>query len=153
MKISTKDTNSQQFLPSVCLVPLGMQSGAIVDSQISASSVYNSNHGTHQARLHLKASGQIRGGWSSKVNDINQWLQVDLQQTRRVTRIATQGRNGFSPGQWATKYKLQYGEDGHYFKFYRRIGAQSDTVRFFIELLNCQGFSPKIRLHTSRVKI
>ena len=105
-----------------------MESGAILDSQISASTVYDANHAAHQARLHFKVKGLIRGGWSSLPKDTNQWLQVDLQQTTRVTRIATQGRNGYSPGQWVTKYKLQHGEDGHTFRFYRRIGDHSDTV-------------------------
>ncbi|KAL9975106.1 hypothetical protein ACROYT_G012223 [Oculina patagonica] len=104
-----------------------MESGAILDSQITASTVYH-NHVAHNARLHLKESGGIPGGWSARQNDNNQWLQVDLQQTRRVTRIATQGRNGWSPGQWVTKYKLQYGENGQTFKFYRRNGDRSDTV-------------------------
>ncbi|XP_078365180.1 EGF-like repeat and discoidin I-like domain-containing protein 3 [Oculina patagonica] len=105
-----------------------MESGAILDSQITASSIFDANHAAHQARLHFKEIGAIRGGWSSLPNDNNQWLQVDLQQTTRVTRIATQGRNGYSPAQWVTKYKLQYGENGQTFKFYRRIGDNSDTI-------------------------
>ena len=106
-----------------------MESGDILDSHISASSVWDANHAAQQARLHFKARGwETAGSWSSRHNDSNQWLQVDLQQTTRVTRIATQGRNGYNPGQWVTKYKLQYGEDGHTFRFYRRIGDHSDTV-------------------------
>ena len=111
-----------------------MESGAIVDSQISASTIWDANHAAHQARLHFKVKGLIRGGWSSLPNDNNQWLQVDLQQTTRVTRIATQGRNGHP--QWVTKYKLQYGEDGHTFRFYRRIGEHSDTVWYRLSHLN-----------------
>ena len=112
-----------------------MESGAILDSQISASSVWDANHAAQQARLHFKAGGRKTGSWSSLHNDKNQWLQVDLQQTTRVTRIATQGRNGYNPGQWVTKYKLQYGEDGHTLTFYKRTGDHSDTV-CSSELLN-----------------
>ena len=100
----------------VCQVPLGMESGAIGDSQISASTAYAPNHSAQQARLHLKAGGGKPGSWSVKVNDLNQWLQVDLQKRTRVTRIATQGRNG-KYTQWVTKYKLQYGQDGNTFQF------------------------------------
>ena len=103
-----------------------METGSILDSQINASSVYDGNHAAHQARLHFKAGGGKKGSWSSLLSDNNQWLQVDLQQMTRVTRIATQGRNG--DPQWVTKYKLQYSEDGHTFRFYRRIGEHSDTV-------------------------
>jgi len=110
---------------SVSPVPLGMESGAILDSQISASSVYSITHAAQQARLHFKATG-LTGSWSAGLNDMNQWLQVDLLQTTEVTRIATQGRNKVH--QWVTKYKLQYSEDGHTFKFYMQNGDHSDTV-------------------------
>lgn len=106
--------------------PLGMESGAIHDSQISASSIWRGNHAAHQARLHFKAGGGKSGSWSSRVNNNNQWLQVDLQLATRVTGIATQGRNAYS--QWVKRYKLEYGEDGHTFKFYRKTGDHSDTV-------------------------
>ena len=110
-----------------------MESGAILDSQISASSVWRANHAAQQARLHFKAGGGKTGSWSSRYNDINQWLQVDLQQTTNITGIATQGRNAYS--QWVIQYKLQYGDDGHAFTFYRRSGDHSDTVdSFFPEL-------------------
>ena len=105
-----------------------MESGAIHDSQISASSTWRPNHAAQQARLHFKAGGGKTGSWSSLRNDNNQWLQVDLQRTIRVAGIATQGRN--ANGQWVTQYKLQYGEDGYTFKVYRQNGDHSDTVRF-----------------------
>ena len=112
---------------AVCTpVPLGMESGAIHDSQISASSTWRPNHAAQQARLHFKAGGGKTGSWSSLRNDNNQWLQVDLQRTIRVAGIATQGRN--ANGQWVTQYKLQYGEDGYTFKVYRQNGDHSDTV-------------------------
>ncbi|XP_078365181.1 EGF-like repeat and discoidin I-like domain-containing protein 3 [Oculina patagonica] len=105
-----------------------MESGSIRDSQISASSTWRPNHAAQQARLHFKAGGGKTGSWSSRHNDNNQWLQVDLQQTTRVTRIATQGRNNWYKGQWVTKYKLEFGDDGHTFKFYKQNGDHSDTI-------------------------
>ena len=108
-----------------------MESGVILDSQISASSVWRADHAAQQARLHFKAGGGKTGSWSSRYNNINQWLQVDLQQTTRVTGIATQGRNA-SP-QWVTKYKLQYEKDGQTLTFYRQNGDNSDTVHLFIK--------------------
>ncbi|XP_078368918.1 EGF-like repeat and discoidin I-like domain-containing protein 3 [Oculina patagonica] len=107
--------------------PLGMESGAILDSWISASSEIKWQYLANQARLNFKAGGGKAGSWAAQNNDYNQWLQLDLQQTTRVTGIATQGRNGW-PLQWVTEYKLQYGEDGHTFTFYRRKGDQSDTL-------------------------
>ena len=113
---------------AVCTpVPLGMESGAIHDSQISASSTWRPNHAAQQARLHFKAGGGKTGSWSSLRNDNNQWLQVDLQKKTRVTRIATQGRNA-EYSQWVTKYKLQYGDDENTLQFYRQNGDLLDMV-------------------------
>ena len=111
-----------------------MESGAILDSQISASSQWRPNHAAQQARLNFKAGGGKTGSWSAKRNDLHQWLQVDLGNTTRITHIATQGRNGYS--QWVTQYKLQYREDGRQaFKFYRTYLDNSDTVGMPIHTL------------------
>ena len=109
-------------------VPLGMESGAIFDSQITASSMSNDRHAAPNARLHFKGSKNPlkRAGWVPRVKNTNQWLQVDLQQTTRVIGIATQGRHDYD--QWVTKYKLQYGDDGQTFRVYKRNGDISDTV-------------------------
>ena len=104
-----------------------MESGAILDSQISASSEWSSDHAAQQARLNFQQGGGKTGSWSSRENNDNQWLQVDLKNTTKVTRIATQGRNGYS--QWVTKYKIQYCNDGQPFTTYRQNGDPSDTVR------------------------
>ena len=103
-----------------------MESGAILDSQIIASSVYSITHAHYQARLHFKETASTAGSWAAGTNDINQWLQVDLLQTTEVICIATQGRNKVH--QWVTKYKLQYGEDGYTFKFHRQNGDHLETV-------------------------
>ena len=105
-----------------------MESGAILDSQISASSEWDSNHAAQQARLHFVQTVHRTGSWSARSNDLNQWLQVDLLNTTRVSGVATQGRNGPSDSQWVTKYKLKYSEGGRAFKCYRRSGDESDMV-------------------------
>ena len=43
-----------------------MESGAIQDSQISASSVHNEDHGHLNSRLNFKKTGRITGAWSAK---------------------------------------------------------------------------------------
>ncbi|KAL9975104.1 hypothetical protein ACROYT_G012220 [Oculina patagonica] len=111
---------------SVCPVPVGMESGAILDSQITASTVFSDYYSAHEARLHFKAEEGKGGGWSPDQRDYNQWLQVDFQQMTRVTRIATQGIK--ADFEWVTEYKLQYGDDGQTFTFYKRIGVNSDTL-------------------------
>ena len=107
-------------------VPLGMESRAILDSWITASSEASSNFRPQLARLHQTNTFGGASGWCSYSNNYDQWLQVDLQIKTRVTGIATQGRGDYL--QWVKNYKLQYGDDGHTFTFYRRIGDHSDTV-------------------------
>ena len=103
-----------------------MESKLISDDQISASSELGSNYSAVQARLHFKADGGKAGGWTALSDDLNQWLQVDLGSYTRVTRVATQGRNGYD--QWVTKYKLQYSDDGATFEFYKDAGDTSPKV-------------------------
>ena len=91
-----------------------MENGNIADTQITASSEYkNGNYylPASQGRLHLKATaGNRKGAWAAHDEDVNQWLQVDLESYYvRVTGVATQGRENF--GQWVKNYKLQFSND------------------------------------------
>jgi len=108
---------------------LGMESGAIANSQLTASSEYDIHHSPKRARLHTREAYPYgRGAWTSLTNDLSQWLQVDLGKITTVTYVATQGRNSFSPTQTVTKYKLQFSHDGASFLFYKRQGESSDAV-------------------------
>ena len=100
-----------------------MESYVISDGQISASSQWDVNHAAIQGRLNFKAGSGKQGGWSSKHNDVNQWLQIDLGDPNTdITGLATQGRNAYS--QWVTKYKMQYSVDGTNFQYYVEQGAE-----------------------------
>ena len=118
-------------LISVCSTPLGMESGAIKDAQITASTQWDGNHDTSRARLNLKLTGVKRGAWSTRVLDLKQWLQVDLGSYTIVTGVATQGRNAPRLQQWVTKYRLQHGTDGVNFHFYIEKGDNSFKVFSF----------------------
>ena len=100
-----------------CQEDLGMENGAILDWQITASSQWDYNHAPVQGRLYFRATANKAGSWSAVSSDPSQWLQVDLEsQYTKVTRVATQGRED-SP-QWVTKYKLQFSNDGENFHYY-----------------------------------
>ena len=107
--------------PPGCHSPLGMESRAISDAQISASSQWGANYAAIQGRLNFQAGGGKQGGWSAKANNQNQWLQADLGKVRKVTHLATQGRNGNS--QWVKSYKVEFSNDGSTFQFYKEQGA------------------------------
>ena len=106
---------------SECADALGMETRAIADGKISASTQWDSNHAAKQARLHFPGASGIAGSWSSRHNDANQWLQIDLGiQNAKVTGLASQGRA--DADQWVIKYKLQYSHDGVNFYYYREPG-------------------------------
>ena len=108
-----------------------MENGAISDAQITAST-QRDNHVASRARLDTKFAGVKEGGWVSAVEDLNQWLQVDLGSYTTVTRVATQGRkpnliplyNYFC----VQTYSLQYSTDGENFHFYKESGDNSLKV-------------------------
>ena len=110
-----------------CQDAVGMENGAISDGQVSASSQWDVNHAPRQGRLNFQAVPGKAGSWSARANDVNQWFQIDLRnQNTKVTRVATQGRNAY--GQWVTKYKLQYSNDGQNFHYYREHGQSAIKV-------------------------
>ena len=116
-----------------CRGALGLKNYAISNGHISASTEYDSNHAAYQGRLWLKTNGHKQGSWSARTLDQNQWLQIDLgSHYTRVTRVATQGGDALS--QWVTKYKLQYGEDGASFQYYREQGQHVDKVEYTLYL-------------------
>ena len=138
-----------------------MESGAIADEQISASTEYNLFHAAKYGRLHFKGKPSNAGGWSSLTVDTNQWLQIDLANDRTgVNRVATQGRN--DRVQFVTKYQLQYSEDGVTFDYYSEQGQgqakvilplllqlQKITVKMRIIIRNCDPFVVLIRRATA----
>ncbi|XP_044175926.1 EGF-like repeat and discoidin I-like domain-containing protein 3 isoform X2 [Acropora millepora] len=148
-----------------CPVPLGMESGAIKDSQLSASSEFNKAHGVHFSRLRPKlptgrpgAGGKPPGQgwkpprpggrpprpggkrlpncWVASFNDHNPWLQVDLKNIVAVIGIATQGL--------VTQYKIQFREMDHQpFKVHKKIGEKSETGLFIWSRLPETALSPR----------
>ncbi len=105
---------------------LGMESGAISDGQISASSNYG-NFPPEQGRLHGS------GSWGTNA-DIDQWLQVDLgDPNTNVTGVATQGIGDWD---WVITYKLQYSNDEVNFHYYKEQGQNTDRVSPPIYLTN-----------------
>ena len=129
MSFLQKKYKTNQFaISSECQHALGMQSNAIPNAHIRASTEWDKNHAAIQGRLHFKAGGGKQGAWSARSNDVNQWLQVDLgNKHTEVTGVATQGRNAY--GQWVTKYKLQYSHDGVNFYYYKDHEQSGTKVR------------------------
>ncbi|CAB1346519.1 unnamed protein product [Coregonus sp. 'balchen'] len=105
------------FFPPLigCSVPLGMESRRIEDHRITASSTASSWYsGSWQASLaRLNTQGTINA-WQAKNNNMNQWLQVELAQVKKITGIITQGAKSLSKEMYVISYTLEYSDDGLY---------------------------------------
>ena len=105
-----------------CQEALGMESIAITDRQINASSEWGA---ASQGRLNSQTGG---GAWIAAQDDANQWLQVDLGiQHTKVTRVATQVKLGGKL--WVTRYKLQYSNDTVNMQDYTKQGQDNVYVK------------------------
>ena len=103
-----------------------MESKAISDSQISASSQLDDDHSAARSRLHFKTEKSKDGAWSALRSDENQWLQVDFGSYTTVTRVATQGR--YYHNEWVLNYKIHYSDDGLTFQGYKMPGNKLTKV-------------------------
>lgn len=94
----------------MCDKALGMQNGRIKNAAITASSQWDKNHAPYLARLGRLRRGRLMGAWSAKRNNHNQFIQVDLLRSMKITGVATQGRT--EAAQWVTAFYLLYSSDG-----------------------------------------
>ena len=126
------------ILYTACNRSLGMESGKILDKQITASSEWSAHHAAHQGRLNFQEvveGGVLKksGSWSALISDQNQWLQVDLLRQEIITSVATQGRNKHplwkKNNQWVKSYKLQYSNNGANLEYYKDERQNSAKVR------------------------
>ncbi|XP_059896517.1 coagulation factor V isoform X2 [Gadus macrocephalus] len=96
-----------------CSVPLGMEGGLIKDHQITASSRATSWFGgpwnPSLARLNLQ--GTVNA-WQALNADMNQWLQIELTEVKKITGIITQGAKSMGKEMYVVSFTLEYSEDG-----------------------------------------
>lgn len=94
----------------MCDRALGMQNGRIKNAAITASSQWDKNHAPYLARLGRLRRGRLMGAWSAKRNNHNQFIQVDLLRSMKITGVATQGRA--EAAQWVTAFYFLFSSDG-----------------------------------------
>ncbi|XP_033124402.1 uncharacterized protein LOC117122770 [Anneissia japonica] len=92
-----------------CVAPLGMESGKIFDSQLSASSKNANKYGAKCGRLNSKHSsaGSCNCCWLfESASDTQAWIKIDMLIEHNITGIQTQGRPGHD--HWAKLYTISY---------------------------------------------
>ncbi|XP_053313463.1 coagulation factor V [Spea bombifrons] len=121
-----------------CFSPLGMENNMIKDEQITASSYksswYSSSWKPSLARLNKYGSVNA---WQAKANNNQQWLQIDLLQTKRVTGIITQGAKSMTTEMYLKSYGVQYSENGRDWKPY--IDQSNSMEKEFKGNINSSG--------------
>ncbi|XP_078573147.1 uncharacterized protein LOC144859992 [Branchiostoma floridae x Branchiostoma japonicum] len=115
----------------VCFEPLGMESGWIHISQISASSA-DEFYGPDRSRLNNNASiasdggtHAARGNWRAAVTNADQWLQVSFLVEVVIKAVVVQG--SFDAQEWVQTYILLYSNDSITWQTYKENG----TVKIF----------------------
>ncbi|XP_022086818.1 neurotrypsin-like [Acanthaster planci] len=103
--------------------PMGMESGAIEDSGITASSVYSIYY-PHTARLNVGSAGWL------PPTPANQWIQVDLGKYVAITGVVIQG---YSTGSnyYVTTFTVQYSVSGGS-DWQGLLDADGDIIRFSV---------------------
>ncbi|XP_029660186.1 discoidin domain-containing receptor 2-like [Formica exsecta] len=137
-----------------CNRSLGMESGDIPDSAITASSSYVANVGPRNARLRKETAG---GAWCPKSQiekGVYEWLQVDLHGAHVVTGVQTQGRYDHGRGQeYVEGYTIEYRRPGFaQWRRYKRLNnievlvGNSDTSTVVSHNLVPPIFASQIRI-------
>ena len=111
--VSNGKSSPCSSLPPPCSSPLGVESGLLPDSHLSASSSYSSSVMPQMSRLNSMVGG---GAWCpAKVisNHSMEWLEVDLRRRQMVTGVITQGRWDRGLGQEFSQFvMIQYMKEG-----------------------------------------
>ncbi|KAG7260157.1 hypothetical protein CRUP_020888 [Coryphaenoides rupestris] len=114
-----------------CSVPLGMENGVIKENRITASSTASSWYaGPWKASLaRLNLQGALNA-WQAKHQDMNQWLQIELSQVKKITGIVTQGAKSLGKEMYVISYALEYSDDGVRWNQYTDDADDQTSKRF-----------------------
>ncbi|XP_071334512.1 discoidin, CUB and LCCL domain-containing protein 2 [Trachinotus anak] len=118
------------FRTNGCYGTLGLESGGVADTQLSASSVWEWNKfGQHSewvpSGARLKKTGLP---WAPSQSDQQQWLQIDLKREKRITGITTTGSTLREYQYYVSAYRVLYSNDGQQWYIYRETNSTQDKI-------------------------
>nr|XP_015809064.2 lactadherin isoform X1 [Nothobranchius furzeri] len=113
-----------------CISLLGMEGGAIIESQISSSSVHYGvlglqRWGPELARLNNQG---IVNAWTSASHDRNPWIEINMQKKIRLTGIITQGASRMGAAEFIKAFKVASSLDGFSYITYKGDSLRRDQV-------------------------
>uniref|UniRef100_H3CVY0 Milk fat globule EGF and factor V/VIII domain containing a n=1 Tax=Tetraodon nigroviridis TaxID=99883 RepID=H3CVY0_TETNG len=114
-----------------CSEPLGMKSRLISDRHLSASSSFRTwgidSFTWHPHFARLDKHGKTNA-WSPAHNNRSEWIQVDLEKTKRISGIVTQGAKDFGVVQFVSLFKVAYSNDGESWNTVKEENDGSDKL-------------------------
>ncbi|KAM9343228.1 discoidin, CUB and LCCL domain-containing protein 2 isoform 2-T2 [Pholidichthys leucotaenia] len=145
------------FKTSGCYGTLGLESGVVADTQLSASSVLEDDQ-RGQRRVWAPSGARLKReglAWAPADNDQNPWLQVDLKRVKRITGIITTGSTLSQDKSYISAYKVLYSEEGR--TWYTYTEGNSTTEKSFRGNNNFEdevrnNFIPEINARYVRIK-
>ncbi|XP_033751294.1 LOW QUALITY PROTEIN: uncharacterized protein LOC117335429 [Pecten maximus] len=116
------------FYQFACRDALGVESGVILGTQMSASSsadLTSADRGRlNIAALPLEADqSSLKGGWMSQTNDASQWIQVTMNETYQIQQVQLQGQE--EEDNWVTTFSIGYSSDGSVWTTYTNASGTS----------------------------
>ncbi|XP_055558001.1 discoidin, CUB and LCCL domain-containing protein 2 [Falco cherrug] len=130
-KVGPLSTSLFTFKTSGCYGTLGMESGVIPDSQITASSILERSDPTGQVDMWKPENARLKRvgpPWAAFISDEHQWLQIDLNKEKRVTGIITTGSTLAGFYYYVSAYRILYSDDAQKWTVYREPGMDKDKV-------------------------
>ncbi|NXA36541.1 DCBD2 protein, partial [Eudromia elegans] len=130
-KVGPLSTSLFTFKTSGCYGTLGMESGVISDSQITASSVLEWSDQTGHVNVWKPENARLkRPGppWAAFISDEQQWLQIDLNKEKRITGIITTGSTLPEHYYYVSAYRILYSDDAQKWVVYREPGIDKDKI-------------------------
>uniref|UniRef100_A0A7N8Y6X2 Discoidin, CUB and LCCL domain containing 2 n=1 Tax=Mastacembelus armatus TaxID=205130 RepID=A0A7N8Y6X2_9TELE len=113
------------FRTNGCYGTLGLESGGVADTQLSASSVWEWHGEWAASGARLKKAGLA---WAPSQSDQQPWLQIDLKREKKITGIITTGSTWREYLYYVSAYRVLYSNDGQQWYIYREANSTQDKI-------------------------
>ncbi|CAJ0916636.1 unnamed protein product [Ranitomeya imitator] len=134
-KVGSLSSTLFTFKTGGCYGFLGMENGAIPDSQITASSVLEWTDHAGQINIWKPERARLKKlgpAWAASFNDEHQWLQIDLNKLTKVSGIITTGSTMSAYNYYVTSYRIEHSEDGLKWTVYKEANVDRDKQLLII---------------------
>uniref|UniRef100_A0A8C5GH25 Discoidin, CUB and LCCL domain containing 2 n=1 Tax=Gouania willdenowi TaxID=441366 RepID=A0A8C5GH25_GOUWI len=114
-----------------CYGTLGLESGGVADTQISASSVWNWTISGGQHNVWAPSGARLKKAalpWAPAHSERQQWLQVDLKRQKRITGIITTGSTQREFQYYVSAYRVLHSNSGKQWVSYREANSTQDKI-------------------------